>query len=51
MSRAEVDRVRRTRHRVFYDVAEVSRIELDSAQTDAGALIELAARFVLDQSR
>jgi hypothetical protein len=46
-----LDRMRRTRHRIFYDVTEVSRIELDDARRDAGLLLDHAARFVLEQSR
>jgi D-alanyl-D-alanine dipeptidase len=45
-----LDRMRRTRHRVFYDIEEVSRLELESAMRDAGAVIDHAARFVLAQS-
>lgn len=45
-----LDRMRRTRHEVFYEVGEVSRRELDLAQRDARALIDLAARFVMDQA-
>lgn len=45
-----LDRMRRTRHQVFYEVAEVSRRELESAQRDAQALIDLSAQFVLGQS-
>ena len=46
-----LDRMRRTRHRIFYDVTEVSRIELEDAKRDAGLLLDHAARFVLDRSR
>jgi hypothetical protein len=44
------DRMRRTRHAVFYDTSEVSRFELDGALSDADALIDHAARFVLAQA-
>ena len=44
-----LDRMRRTRHRVFYEVDEVSQIELDGARRDAGLLIDHAARFVHTQ--
>lgn len=46
-----LDRMRRTRHRVFYDVEEVSGLERESALRDASLLIEIAARFVLAQSK
>jgi hypothetical protein len=42
--------MRRTRHAVFYDTSEVSRFELDGALSDADALIDHAARFVLAQA-
>lgn len=45
-----LDRMRRTRHEVFYEVGEVSRRELDLAQRDAYALIDLSAQFVMDQA-
>ena len=45
-----LDRMRRTRHQVFYEVAEVSRRELETAQRDAQALIDLSAQFVLSQN-
>jgi hypothetical protein len=45
-----LDRMRRTRHRIFYDIGEVSRLELEDASRDAHALIEMAARFVLEKS-
>lgn len=45
-----LDRMRRTRHQVFYEVSEVSRRELETAQRDAQALIDLSAQFVLGQS-
>jgi HEPN domain-containing protein len=45
-----LDRMRRTRHEVFYEVAEVSRRELETAQRDAQALIDLSARFVMRQA-
>jgi hypothetical protein len=43
--------MRRTRHRVFYDIDEVSRFELESAQQDAKILVDNAARFVLEQAK
>lgn len=46
-----LDRMRRTRHTVFYELAEVSEIELRGAREDAEAIVEAAARFVLEQSR
>jgi hypothetical protein len=46
-----LDRMRRTRHGVFYDVQEVSRLELESARRDAGLIVDHAARFVLAQSQ
>jgi HEPN domain-containing protein len=46
-----LDRMRRTRHRVFYDIDEVSRLEVDAAQRDAAMLIDMAAHFVHQRSR
>jgi hypothetical protein len=46
-----LDRIRRTRHRVLYDIDEVSRLELEAAQRDAELLIDMAARFVRELSR
>jgi hypothetical protein len=46
-----LDRMRRTRHTVFYELAEVSDIELRGAHEDAEAIVEAAARFVLEPSR
>ena len=42
-----LDRMRRTRHDVFYELAEVSELELAGAQHDAHAIIDAAARFVV----
>jgi hypothetical protein len=42
--------MRRTRHSVFYELGEVSDAELRGAHEDAAAIIELSARFVLEQS-
>lgn len=44
-----LDRMRRPRHRVFYEIDEVSSLELARAQQDADRLIDLAARAVLGQ--
>jgi hypothetical protein len=46
-----LDRMRRTRHRIFYDIDEVSRLELDQARRDAGLLIDHAARFVHSRAK
>lgn len=46
-----LDRMRRTRHQVFYDVREVSDVEVVGALEDAQALIDAAARAVLAASR
>jgi hypothetical protein len=44
-----LDRMRRTRHQVFYEIAEVSDYELGRALRDAEDVIDLAARYILDQ--
>lgn len=46
-----LDRMRRTRHVVFYELGEVSAQELAGAHADAAAIIESAARFVLQHGR
>ena len=46
-----LDRMRRTRHDVFYELGEVSGLELKGALEDAAAIIDAAARFVLEQAR
>lgn len=45
-----LDRMRRTRHQVFYDVREVSDMEAAGALADAQMLIDAAARAVLAAS-
>lgn len=45
-----LDRMRRTRHQVFYDVREVSDMEAAGARADAQMLIDAAARAVLAAS-
>lgn len=46
-----LDRMRRTRHGVFYGIGEVSSLELSGAHHDATAIIDAAARFVLERGR
>jgi HEPN domain-containing protein len=41
-----LDALRRARHRVFYDAAEVSRLELEGARRDARAAVEAARRWL-----
>jgi hypothetical protein len=41
-----IDRMRRTRHAVFYEAEEVSAIELRSALADAEVILEATARRI-----
>jgi uncharacterized protein (UPF0332 family) len=41
-----LDHMRRTRHRVFYDIAEISGLEIEGALADADTLLEAARHHV-----
>lgn len=44
--RTRLDRMRRTRHQLFYELDEVSTRELAAAVADAGAVLDAARRAV-----